>query len=72
MSGFILIKESKARTDQTPSTAGFVRELRSALRNRGVLKQENDFLVFQQDYRFSSPSTAVSVLVGGSANGRIL
>jgi hypothetical protein len=44
--------------------------LRLQLVERGVLVPDGNQLVFAQDYRFASPSTAAGVLVGGSANGR--
>jgi Domain of unknown function (DUF4357) len=33
-------------------------------------RKEGEHLIFTQDYRFSSPSTAAGVLVGGASNGR--
>ncbi|WP_373294929.1 DUF4357 domain-containing protein [Vreelandella hamiltonii] len=48
-----------------------MREQRQLLQMRGVLAPQNGKLIFTQDFRFSSPSTAAGVLVGGSANGRL-
>lgn len=47
-----------------------MKDLRVQLLEKGVMVKQGDKLVFQQDYRFSSPSTAAGVLVGGAANGR--
>jgi hypothetical protein len=68
--GFVVLKGSKARLTQVASARSWLRDLRQQLLDRGVLEQSDDHLVFTQDYRFSSPSRAAAVLVGGSANGR--
>ena len=68
--GFIVLKGSQARTEETPSIHKYISEMRQQLLSRQVLKKENEVLVFTQDYRFKSPSTAAGVLVGGAANGR--
>ena len=47
-----------------------MRDLRRQLLERWVLAMDSGHLVFTQDYRFASPSTAAGVIVGGSANGR--
>ncbi len=38
--------------------------------DKGVLVPDGDHLLFIQDFRFASPSTAAGVLVGSAANGR--
>lgn len=68
--GFVVLKGSRARTREVESIHDYLRDLRSRLKERGVLAVEGMGLVFTQDFRFSSPSTAAGVLVGGSANGR--
>jgi hypothetical protein len=52
-------------------STSYLRDLRQQLRLRGVLVADGEHLVFRQDFRFNSPSTAAGVLVGGSANGRL-
>jgi hypothetical protein len=42
------------------------------LQGRGVLKSDCGDLVFPQDFRFNLPSMAASVLVDGSASGRLV
>jgi len=69
--GFVVLKGSQARVEETPSIHKYMSEMRQQLLSRQVLKEENGVLVFTQDYRFKSPSTAAGVLVGGAANGRI-
>lgn len=48
----------------------FMVDLRSKLREQGVLVAEGQHLRLTQDYLSSSPSTAASVLNGGNTNGR--
>ncbi len=68
--GFVVFSGSRARVHETSSIHDYLRDLRRQLRDRRVLMEADDSLVFAQDYRFGSPSTAAGVLVGGSANGR--
>jgi len=69
--GFVVLKGSLARIEETKSIHEYLSDLRRQLVHRGVLKKEGNHLVFTQDFRFGSPSTAAGILVGGSANGRI-
>jgi len=68
--GFVVLQGSKGRASETKSVHDHLRDLRRQLRDRGVLVEEAGHLVFTQDFRFASPSTAAGVLVGGAANGR--
>ena len=69
--GFVVLKGSQARAEETVSIHDYMREQRQLLQERGVLAPLDEKLVFTQDFRFSSPSTAAGVLVGGASNGRI-
>lgn len=69
--GFVVLKGSLARAEETASIHDYMREQRQMLKDRGVLTSQDDRLVFTQDFRFSSPSTAAGVLVGGASNGRV-
>ncbi|ART63197.1 GIY-YIG nuclease family protein [Kushneria marisflavi] len=68
--GFVVLKGSLARAEETASIHEYMREQRQMLKARGVLALHEGQLVFTQDFRFSSPSTAAGVLVGGASNGR--
>jgi len=68
--GFVVLEGSRARAAEVDSIHDFLRDLRRQLQGRGVLVAEGEHLVFTQDFRFTSPSSAAGVLVGGSANGR--
>lgn len=71
--GFIVLSGSQAMLEEQPSAATHARgavELRAELKERGVIKLEGNALLFTQDFSFSSPSTAASVILGRAANGR--
>jgi hypothetical protein len=68
--GFNVRAGSQARLDEVESIHEWTHKLRLELQEKGVLKPENDALIFTQDYVFKSPSAAAAVLLGRSANGR--
>ena len=69
--GFVVLQGSKGRLAEVNSISSYDHDLRQELINRDVLRPDGESLIFTQDYRFSSPSQASSVLVGGSSNGRM-
>lgn len=69
--GFVVFKNSQASIKETPSVPKTIKERRSALKNKGILIQEENALIFSQDHEFSSPSLAAAVVLGVSANGLI-
>jgi hypothetical protein len=72
--GFVVQLGSFAASEEAPSLPehrSTVSELRSDLRNSGVLAVEGNKLRFTQDYTFNSPSLASSVVLGRSSNGRV-
>ena len=70
-SGFVVRAGSRAVSDEVPSIHPSLSELRSTLKSNGILMPEGELLNLTQDYVFSSPSSASSVLLGNSSNGRI-
>ena len=68
--GFVVQAESQSPKDPAPSTPESVLKLRQTLLSQGVLVEDNGRYRLAQDYTFSSPSLAASVLLGRSANGR--
>src|SRR5690606_31901959 len=44
------------------------RPLRNTLIEKGVLREEGDFLIFTSDYSFTSASAAAATVIGASAN----
>ena len=67
--GFVVLKGSKAAGSTVTSlTSNFV-TLRQKLIDDGVLVNKGEYLEFPDDYIFSSPSTAASIVLGRNANG---
>lgn len=69
--GFLVRSGSGVAKSESASCHTYLRDLRAALLNNGVLKPVGDNYVFTQDYAFNSPSTAAGVVQGRSANGRV-
>lgn len=73
--GFVVQAESHVAIDETPSLKEHypnVCKLRDDLLKSGILVSDGDTLRFIQDYTFSSPSLASSVVLGAASNGRII
>ena len=70
--GIVVHKGSTCSKDFTPSAKGgrFVKR-RLMMVEKGILKELDEGLVFEEDYRFKSPSGAASVVSGAHANGWI-
>jgi len=67
--GFVVFKGSKAAGSTVPSmTQNFI-NFRDKLISENVLHHHNGVLEFTDDYVFSSPSTAASMILGRNANG---
>ena len=69
--GFIVYKGSKCNKETTKSAGSWVSGLRDRLLKDGVLKEEGELLVFQDDQEFKSPSAAAVTVLGRQANGWI-
>ena len=69
---FVVLAGSKARIKTTATIPRGTVALRKTLMDTGVLKEDDSFLVFNDDYSFSSASAAAATVIGASANGRIL
>lgn len=67
--GFVIIKGSKAAGSVVPSMAPNLIKLRQNLIDEGAIISLGDSCEFIDDYIFSSPSTAASVVLGRNANG---
>ena len=70
--GIVVHKGSTCSKDFTPSAKGgpFVKR-RLMMVEEGILKGSDKGLVFEEDYRFKSPSGAANVVSGAHANGWI-
>ena len=69
---FVVTAGSKARVRTTRTIPRGTVTLRNTLVEKGVLRQEGNFLVFTSAYSFTSASSAAAAVIGASANGRIL
>lgn len=67
--GFIVLAGSKVRDAELNSMSASLKGLKAALIGNGVIAPGPFGLQFAQDYEFSSPSTAATVIQGASANG---
>jgi hypothetical protein len=72
--GFVIFKGSSAVLDQRPSAESYpyVVAQRNQFIADGILAERDGLLVFTRNAEFSSPSAAVAVIHGGSANGLIV
>ena len=69
--GFVVRAGSEVVSQEVPSLSPRLRELRASLLKQGVFEDAGLFWRLTQDYTFQSPSTASSVLLGRSSNGRL-
>jgi hypothetical protein len=68
--GYYLVRKgSQARKDTTPSISQAYLTIRAFLRDEGILRDDGDYFTFTQDYRFTSASTASSVVLGRQSAG---
>lgn len=67
--GFVVFKGSKAAVSTVNSMTENFLNLRKQLIDKEVIKTNEDGLEFPEDYIFSSPSTAASIVLGRNANG---
>lgn len=68
--GFVVEAGARARLAWTESAEAGFRALRERLVADGIFAPDGDGLVLTKQYAFTSPSTAASVLLARSANGR--
>lgn len=69
--GFIVLKDSIARLKATSGAEDWIKRERKELIAKGVLIPHSAGYQFTQDFKFSSPSRASAILVGGASNGRL-
>ncbi len=69
--GFVVKAGSQAAVQAVPSVPPGTLAMRQQLQDLGLLVEQGNTYAFTQDYAFSSPSTAASVVLGRSANGRL-
>lgn len=67
--GFVVFKGSHAAGSTVTSMTQNLISLRLKLFDQGFLVDKGEYLEFLEDYIFTSPSTAASVVLGRNANG---
>lgn len=67
--GFLVFKGSKASFDTTPSLSSSLTNLRKELIDKGILSVFPEYLLFNEDYIFTSASLAAATVMGRNANG---
>ena len=71
--GFVVFAGSEAVMHETVTVSDGVRKMRQSLFEQGVLKDTGEEKAeFMKDHLFGSPSTASSIILGSSSNGRDL
>jgi Domain of unknown function (DUF4357) len=68
--GFLVLAYSEIASEETKTIPKSIQLLRSSLIEKGIVRDDGDKLRFTVDHRFGSPSTASSVILGCSSNGR--
>lgn len=67
--GFVVFKGSKAAGSTVASMTSNILKIRQKLIDEGSIIAQEEFLEFPEDYIFSSPSAAASIVLGRNANG---
>ena len=68
--GFVVRSGSESPAETAASCIASIAALRTQLKEQGMLKESGGNLVLTQDYLFSSPSQAATVMLARAANGR--
>ncbi|MCR4409124.1 MAG: GIY-YIG nuclease family protein [Candidatus Saccharicenans sp.] len=68
--GFVVCANSMAVKEEVPSLSRYARYIRKALIDSGVFVDKGKYYQLSQDYLFSSPSAAASIVLGNESNGR--
>lgn len=69
-SGFVVSKGSKARVKETDTFPNTLSDLRQELLKEGIIEEKGKSFAFTQDYEFTSPSYAATMIRGMRSNGR--
>jgi hypothetical protein len=68
---YVVLKGSTAVIDDRPSCPDAIKKMRQKLKDAGIITEDdNGLYVFNENAKFSSPSYAASVIIGGAINGR--
>lgn len=67
--GFTVFKGSKSNLIESKTAGSWVIKSRNNLKQKNILKQEQDILIFTDNYTFTSPSIAAATILARRANG---
>lgn len=68
--GFVVLKGSVGRRENAPSIIGTSNErLRAKLIEGGIMRIDDNSVIFEKDHLFGSPSMAGMAVLGRTANG---
>jgi len=67
--GLLVFKGSKCTGEESKTAGNWIINMRKKLIEKAVLKREDNLLVFQEDYLFSSPSASAGCVLARRANG---
>ena len=67
--GFLVMEGAKFSLELSSSISSRYVDLRNMLIEQQLLVEQGNYLILKQDYVFSSPSTASSLLLGRNSNG---
>jgi virulence-associated protein VapD len=68
--GLEVLKDSEMNKKETTSLSGSYSNMRKTLIEKGIVKEQGSKYIFEENFEFSSPSTAAAILLGYSINGR--
>jgi len=69
--GFIVLKNSEIAVTTVNSMQKTLIRIREKLMDNDIVSAKGEKLIFTQDYEFTSPSTAASIVMGRNANGLV-
>ncbi|MFT2010647.1 GIY-YIG nuclease family protein [Pontibacter sp. 13R65] len=69
--GFVVFRGSALASTTVASFSPSLNRLRQDLLEKGIISQNGEILMLNDDYIFGSPSTAAAVVMGRNANGLI-
>jgi len=67
--GFVVFKGARIRVKETGSFHKYMRDLRARMVEEGIMIQNGEHYILQEDHLFGSPSTAAAVVLGRNTNG---
>ena len=67
--GLVVFKGSKINLEESKTAGSWIINMRYKLKEKGIIKQEDNVYVFVENYLFNSPSASAAVVLARRANG---